>query len=149
LHDINACRALFATHYHELTALSETLDQVSPHHVRVREWQGDVVFLHEVSPGTADRSYGIQVAKLAGLPEDVITRARDVLERLESAETANAARDLTDALPLFSAHVAKSVSVEAGSSVAEAALEAINPDDLTPREALEQLYALKKLLDDD
>ena len=148
LHDINACRALFATHYHELTALAETLDQVAPHTVRVQEWEGDVVFLHEVTAGTADRSYGIQVAKLAGLPAAVVSRAREVLERLESAESANAARDLTDALPLFSAHVDQPVSAPAGPTAAEEALDAINPDELTPRDALEMLYRLKQIRDE-
>jgi DNA mismatch repair protein MutS len=149
LHDINACRALFATHYHELTALAETLAHIAPHTVKVQEWKGDVVFLHEVGAGTADRSYGIQVAKLAGLPSAVISRAKDVLERLESAETANAARDLTDALPLFSAHVSQQRVAPTGPSGADKALDDINPDELTPREALEHLYRLKQLRDDD
>ncbi|TDI62306.1 MAG: DNA mismatch repair protein MutS, partial [Alphaproteobacteria bacterium] len=148
LHDINACRALFATHYHELTALAETLSHIAPHTVRVREWKGDVVFLHEVGAGTADRSYGIQVAKLAGLPPTVISRAKDVLERLESAETANAARELTDLLPLFSTHVSQHNAAPSGPSVADLALDDINPDELSPREALEHLYRLKQLRDD-
>ncbi len=147
LHDINACRALFATHYHELTALAETLSHIAPHTVRVQEWKGDVVFLHEVGAGTADRSYGIQVAKLAGLPATVISRAKDVLERLESAETATTARDLTEALPLFSVHVSQQKTAPSGPSVADEALDGINPDELTPREALEQLYRLKQLRD--
>ena len=149
LHDVNTCRALFATHYHELTALSDTLSNIAPHTVRVREWQGDVVFLHEVTSGTADRSYGIQVAKLAGLPAAVISRAKDVLERLESAETANAAHDLTNALPLFSTHLERGAPAAAGPSPVDEALDEVNPDDLSPREALEHLYRLKKLRDDE
>ncbi len=149
LHDINRCRALFATHYHELTALADTLAHVAPFTMRVKEWQGEVVFLHEVGPGTADRSYGIQVAKLAGLPGAVISRAEAVLEQLENAETATAVDGLTDALPLFSAEVERAAMPTAsGPSPVDEALLDINPDDLTPREALEALYALKRLLDD-
>ena len=87
LHEANFCRTLFATHYHELTSLAEPLSRLSNVTMKVKEWEGDVVFLHEVVPGTADRSYGIQVAKLAGLPQAVVARARDVLDQLESTET--------------------------------------------------------------
>ena len=149
LHDVNCSRVLFATHYHELTALSASLDHMEPHHVRVQEWKGDVVFLHEVSKGSADRSYGIQVARLAGLPTGVISRAREVLERLESTDNANAAEELADALPLFSTHMQQSQVVASGPSASDEALDDINPDDLTPREALEQLYLLKQLRQDD
>ena len=103
LHDINRCRALFATHYHELTALAAKLADLACHTMRVKEWQGDVVFLHEVAPGAADRSYGIHVAKLAGLPATVIARAEEVLETLETGEQGGALARLADDLPLFAA----------------------------------------------
>jgi DNA mismatch repair protein MutS len=122
---------------------------MEPHHVRVQEWKGDVVFLHEVSKGSADRSYGIQVARLAGLPTGVISRAREVLELLESTDNANAAEELADALPLFSTHMQQIQVVASGPSASDEALDDINPDDLTPREALEQLYLLKQLRQDD
>ena len=83
LHDHTGCRALFATHFHEMTALAKTLTRVTNVTMKVREWEGEVVFLHEVAPGAADRSYGIQVARLAGLPETVLARARQVLAVLE------------------------------------------------------------------
>ena len=78
LHEVNRCRALFATHFHELTALAARLPRLACHTLRVKEWQGEVVFLHEVAPGSADRSYGIHVARLAGLPEAVLHRAAEV-----------------------------------------------------------------------
>lgn len=145
LHDINKSRALFATHYHELTALTGTLAALSPHTMRVKEWEGEVVFLHEVAPGAADRSYGIQVAKLAGLPAPVISRAQTVLTELEQGETSGTVRELANDLPLFSTHLEKDAPLQHGPSPAEEALEAINPDDLTPREALEWLYRLKTM----
>ncbi len=144
LHDVNKSRALFATHYHELTALAGKLNALATYTMRVKEWEGSVVFLHEVAPGTADRSYGIQVAKLAGLPNPVISRAQTVLERLESDERTTAA-DLADDLPLFSTHVAEAPASAAPSAVEEA-LSEIDPDDLTPRDALEALYRLRQLL---
>ena len=101
LHEANRCRTLFATHYHELTALSAKLPRMFNATVRVKEWQGDVVFLHEVLPGSADRSYGIQVAKLAGLPPPVIARAKAVLAKLEAQDRGQTARALADDLPLF------------------------------------------------
>src|SRR5204862_8267394 len=103
LHEVNRCRTLFATHYHELTALASKLPQLACHTMRVKEWRGDVVFLHEVTPGTADRSYGIHVAKLAGLPAGVTARAEEVLEILEKGEEAGALARLSDDLPLFRA----------------------------------------------
>ncbi len=105
LHDVNRCRALFATHFHELTALAARLPRLGNATMRVKEWEGEVVFLHEVAKGTADRSYGIQVAKLAGLPEAVIERAKTVLHQLESGETSGKAERLIDDLPLFSVAV--------------------------------------------
>jgi DNA mismatch repair protein MutS len=148
LHEANRCRALFATHYHELTALSAKLPRLFNATVRVKEWQGDVVFLHEVLPGSADRSYGIQVAKLAGLPPAVIARAKSVLAKLEAQDRGQTARALADDLPLFA--VPSRASAEpAPPSEAEKlieALKALHPDEMSPREALEALYALKAKL---
>jgi DNA mismatch repair protein MutS len=144
LHEVNRCRALFATHFHELTALAQKLPALACHTMRVKEWQGDVVFLHEVAPGTADRSYGIHVARLAGLPDAVTARAEEVLTLLEQSEAGGATARLIDDLPLFRA-AAKPAPV-AKESAAEAALKDIRPDELTPREALEVLYRLKGLL---
>jgi DNA mismatch repair protein MutS len=142
MHDEVRCRTLFATHYHELTRLAGRLDGLSLHHVRAREWKGDLVLLHEVADGGADRSYGIAVAKLAGLPPAVVARARSVLAKLEAGRdaTGGIAAGLDD-LPLFAA-AAEPVH---GPDPLTAALEAIDPDRLTPREALEALYELKRL----
>jgi DNA mismatch repair protein MutS len=148
LHDCNRCRALFATHYHELTALAAKLPRLFNATVRVKEWQGDVVFLHEVLPGSADRSYGIQVAKLAGLPAQVIARAKSVLTKLEAQDRGQAARALADDLPLF-AVTSLAAAEAAPPSEAEQlieALKALHPDEMSPREALEALYALKAKL---
>lgn len=144
LHEVNGSRSLFATHYHELTALSDVLTRLSNQTVKVTEWKGDVVFLHEIVAGSADRSYGIQVAKLAGLPDAVVARAKDVLRQLEASERQNPA-SLIDDLPLFNAARAAQPAAGTGPSdkALQQALEAINPDDLSPREALEALYALK------
>ncbi|MEP5366907.1 DNA mismatch repair protein MutS, partial [Parvibaculum sp.] len=144
LHDVNRSRALFATHYHELTVLAEKLAHLANATMKVKEWKGDVVFLHEVGPGAADRSYGIQVAKLAGLPSPVIARAQSVLSTLEKGNDREARAKLIDDLPLFSA-TARPDAPPAEESAAEAELKAINPDDLTPKEALELLYKLKGL----
>jgi DNA mismatch repair protein MutS len=142
MHDQVNCRTLFATHYHELTRLAGRLEALSLHHVRAREWKGDLVLLHEVADGAADRSYGIAVAKLAGLPPAVVARARAVLAKLEAGRdaTGGIAAGLDD-LPLFAAaaepdHVPDPLI---------AALDAVDPDSLTPREALEQLYKLKRI----
>ena len=145
LHEVNRCRALFATHYHELTSLAAKLDSLACHSMRVKEWQGDVVFLHEVAAGAADRSYGIHVAKLAGLPKAAVARAETVLASLEQGEQAGALARLADDLPLFAATAAKAAAPEAGASAVEAALDEVNPDALSPREALELLYRLKDL----
>jgi len=144
LHEANKSRALFATHYHELTALAEKLPHLANATMRVKEWEGDVVFLHEVGPGAADRSYGIQVAKLAGLPAAVIARARDVLAILESDGRHDRAHVLIDDLPLFSA-VQKHAPASPRESAVEMELKKINPDDLSPKEALELLYRLRGL----
>ncbi len=142
LHDVNRCRTLFATHYHELTALTSRLQNLACHSMAVKEWQGDIVFLHQVIGGAADRSYGIHVAKLAGLPDAVITRARAVLDLLETSEQSGSLSKLTDDLPLFS--VAE--PAQKPLSGAESLLQDINPDDLSPREALEWVYRLKAAL---
>jgi DNA mismatch repair protein MutS len=146
LHEVNRCRALFATHYHELTALAAKLPALACHTMRVKEWQGDVVFLHEVAPGTADRSYGIHVAKLAGLPEGVTARATEVLEILEKGEEAGALSRLADDLPLFRAARRAAPVPELRASPLEELLREARPDELTPREALELLYRLKALI---
>ena len=142
MHDSVKCRTLFATHYHELTRLSERLDSLSLHNVRAREWKGDLVLLHEVADGAADRSYGIAVAKLAGLPPAVVSRARSVLAKLEAGRdaTGGIAAGLDD-LPLFAA----ANEQEKAPDPLVAALEAVDPDRLTPREALDSLYELKRL----
>ncbi|MBS7696402.1 MULTISPECIES: DNA mismatch repair protein MutS [unclassified Chelatococcus] len=147
LEAVNRSRALFATHYHELTALADRLDNVSNATMRVTDWHGDVVFLHEVVPGAADRSYGIQVAKLAGLPAPVIARAREVLDQLERTEREKPVSALIDDLPLFAATLkpAAPPPAVAGPDLLREALAGIDPDDMTPREALEALYRLKGL----
>ncbi len=146
LHEVNCCRGLFATHFHELTVLSDKLDRLSNATMRVKEWDGDVIFLHEVGPGAADRSYGIQVARLAGLPESVVERARNVLSQLEEGERKSPAHQLIDDLPLFSAEIKREAQKSTGPSEIETALAEIDPDDLTPRDALEALYALRAKL---
>lgn len=143
VHEVNRCRCLFATHYHELTRLAETLPSLSLHHVRAREWKGDLVLLHELSDGPADRSYGLAVARLAGLPQPVLKRAKDVLARLEAgkAKTGGIAAGLDD-LPLFAAVAAQE---EAVPDPLLAAIDAIDADALSPREALDHIYRLKQL----
>jgi len=143
LHEKNRSRALFATHYHEMTALAERLSSLACVTMRVREWNDTIVFLHEVVPGTADRSYGIHVAKLAGLPPAVVTRALEVLAALEEGREGHKPLARIDDLPLFSAAPAKA---ENRASAFEDALRAISPDGLSPREALEVLYQLKAKL---
>jgi DNA mismatch repair protein MutS len=144
LHDVNRCRALFATHYHELTALAAKLQHLACFTMRVKEWHGDVVFLHEVAVGAADRSYGIHVAKLAGLPPAVVDRAEQVLAVLEKGEQGGALTRLADDLPLFSA--ARPAPREPRHDALAAALGEVQPDALTPREALDILYKLKALI---
>ena len=141
LHETNKSRTLFATHYHELATLEDRLAHVCNLSMMAKEWNGDLVFLHEAVTGAADRSYGVQVAKLAGVPAPVVARAREVLQRLEAEERAHAK---LDDLPLFAAILPTTGVAEP--SVAERALNAIDPDDLSPREALEELYRLKGLL---
>ena len=150
LHEVNRCRGLFATHYHELTALAARLDALACHTMRVKEWQNEVVFLHEVAAGTADRSYGVHVARLAGLPEAVLTRAEEVLKRLEEGEASAAPARLADDLPLFAAALQRaappSAVSPAGPSPVEQLLRSTSPDELSPRQALELVYRLKGLL---
>ena len=150
LHEKNRCRAIFATHFHELTVLAGKLPRLHNVTMRVKEWEGDVVFLHEVGKGAADRSYGVQVARLAGLPEAVVERARQVLGELEAGETSGKASRLADDLPLFSAAVRREPAPKASRQDDAArplveAVTALHPDEMTPREALEALYRLKGL----
>jgi DNA mismatch repair protein MutS len=148
LHESNRCRTLFATHFHEMTALAAKLKRIHNATMRVKEWHGDVVFLHEVVPGAADRSYGIQVAKLAGLPASVIERAKLVLAQIEAEDRTSPARKLIDDLPLFAAArpaPAAPQRDEALTALLEA-LAALHPDEMSPRDALEALYALKTQL---
>ncbi|MDP7150624.1 MAG: DNA mismatch repair protein MutS [Paracoccaceae bacterium] len=144
LHDVNRSRALFATHYHEMTSLAGKLDGVDNATVAVKEWEGEVIFLHEVRKGAADRSYGVQVAQLAGLPASVVARARVVLEALEKGEREGGAtqKALIDDLPLFAATPPPAPTPK--SSPIEDALSDIHPDEMTPREALQALYDLKE-----
>ena len=150
LHGVNRCRALFATHYHEMTALAGKLDGVENATVRVKEWEGEVIFLHEVRKGAADRSYGVQVARLAGLPQAVVDRAKVVLEALESGERQGGARPkaLIDDLPLFSVAPAAPPAprIVAKESAVEARLKEAHPDEMTPMEALRFVYELKDML---
>ncbi len=146
LNAVNKSRALFATHYHELVALAERLTDVACATMRVREWKDDVVFLHEVAPGAADRSYGIQVAKLAGLPKAVIGRASEVLRALEEGREGHKPLARIDDLPLFAERVRASKPAEPRASPIEDALRAADPDALTPKAALELVYALKRML---
>ena len=147
LHDVNRCRALFATHYHELTQLTTKLTHVDNATVTVREYRGDVVFLHEVKKGAADRSYGVQVAKLAGLPQSVLERAKVVLEALERGEREGHSKQkaLIDDLPLFSA-VAMSAPAPSAQSELEEVLNGVLPDSLSPKDALDLIYELKSKL---
>jgi DNA mismatch repair protein MutS len=147
LHETNRCRGLFATHFHELTALARRLPRLKTMTVRVTEFEGDVIFLHEVVPGTADRSYGIQVAKLAGLPRAVVDRARVILEELEAHDRQAPVERLIDDLPLFAVAAraaAKQAEPEGPDPLHEAAA-ALDPDAMTPREALDALYRLAAL----
>lgn len=146
IHKENKSRTLFATHFHELTALSTQLDRLSNVTLSVKEWEGEVVFLHQIVSGSADRSYGIHVARLAGLPPSVIDRAKTVLSELENHAGDTRPSTLVEGLPLFTG---SSDSQSSGSSEIEQALSQVNPDALTPREALDTLYRLCKLTDKD
>jgi len=147
LHGVNRCRALFATHFHEMTALAGKLVGVENATVTVKEWHGDVIFLHEVRKGAADRSYGVQVARLAGLPDAVVERARVVLDALEKGarEGGTTQKALIDDLPLFASAPALPVKPPELSRIEEK-LAGILPDELTPQQALALIYELKSLL---
>jgi len=145
VHEVNRARCLFATHYHELTRLAEKLPALSLHHVRAREYRGDLVLLHELGEGPADRSYGIAVARLAGLPPKVLARAKAVLDKLEAGRdaTGGLAAGLDD-LPLFAA-----TKVEEARDPLRDALTKLDIDGLSPRDALDELYALRRILIED
>lgn len=143
LHEANGCRALFATHFHELTALADRLPRISNATLKVTEWNGEVVFLHEVVAGAADRSYGLQVARLAGLPTAVVERAKAILSELERSDRESPKRALVDDLPLFAAPVRAAAPVEVKTDALRDTLDQLDPDQMTPREALDALYRLK------
>ncbi|KEC57378.1 DNA mismatch repair protein MutS [Bartonella rochalimae] len=146
LHEINRCRAILATHFHEMTALTKKLNRLHNVTMKVKNWNSDVIFLHEVTKGTADRSYGVQVAKLAGLPATVISRATDVLHQLEQGEMSGKGDKLIDNLPLFSLKATSLTNEKNDQCCAiKDALKNINPDELSPKAALEELYRLKQL----
>jgi len=152
LHEVNKARGLFATHYHEMTALASKLENLALHFMKVKEWEGKVIFLHEVAEGAADRSYGIQVAKLAGLPNVVVERATQVLNILEqvgvngqSVAQGQKMDTLNTDLPLFSAVQEKMANIKPDFSELERAMKDVRPDELSPKEALDILYKLKEL----
>ncbi|HVG46593.1 MAG TPA: DNA mismatch repair protein MutS, partial [Rubellimicrobium sp.] len=142
LEGVSRCRAIFATHYHELAELAARLPGAANAHVAATEWNGDLVFLHEVRAGAADRSYGVQVARLAGLPPKVVARAKAVLRALEARAREGGPRALEDELPLFASAPPEVVREP---SAVEERLRALRPDELSPREALELVYELKRL----
>lgn len=145
LHDVNKCRALFATHYHELTTLISKLNKMSLHAMKIKEYDNRVIFMHEVINGVADKSYGIHVAKLAGLPNLVVKRAEQVLDSLEKDNKSTNVSNLVGDLPLFSAFAQKEEAKEEKNPALEA-LKSLNPDDYSPKEALEKLYEIRELL---
>ena len=149
LHESNRARALFATHFHELTQLARKLDRLTNLTMRVTDWDGRVIFLHEVVQGAADRSYGIQVARLAGLPEPVVNRAQELLRELEASERGAPVARLIEDLPLFAATQTPSGSVavsggDPANGTLRTAIEALDLDEMSPREALDALYHLKQ-----
>lgn len=144
IHEVLQCRALFATHYHELTSLKSRLNALSCHSMQVKEWKGDVIFLHSVAEGAADRSYGIHVAKIAGLPKPVINRASQVLDMLQQGEQSGALAKLSEDLPLFTNSIPEEKANQPNEI--EMKLMSIDPDTLSPREALDALYKLKNLI---
>ncbi|CBI75786.1 DNA mismatch repair protein MutS [Bartonella clarridgeiae 73] len=146
LHEINRCRAILATHFHEMTALTKKLNRLHNVTIKVKNWNSDVIFLHEVTKGTADRSYGVQVAKLAGLPATVISRATDVLRQLEQGEMSGKGHKLIDNLPLFPLKLTSFTNEKNEKCCAiKDAFKNIDPDELSPKAALEELYRLKQL----
>ena len=146
LHEVNRCRTLFATHYHELTALAARLPDLACYSMRIKEWHGDVVFLHEVAAGAADRSYGIHVARLAGLPAAVVARAEEVLTNLEKGESSSVVTRLAADLPLFAAAAKPPPAPPSPPPPVVRELAEVEPDRLSPREALDLLYRLKAML---
>ena len=143
LHEVNKCRALFATHYHELTSLTAKLPALRCRTMKIKEWQKEIIFLHEVAEGVADRSYGIHVAQMAGLPSAVIARAEEVLAMLEAKAEKSQGQNLAAHLPLFAAEApaqAKSLKPEL-----EKFLNTLKPDELSPKDALEAVYKIKNL----
>ena len=141
-------KTLFATHYHELSNLSKKMDRVENATVAVKEWEGNVIFLHEVKKGAADRSYGVQVAQLAGIPDIVVNRARDLLKLLEKGDREGSSRQksIIDELPLFTQSEQRESPKSEFNNTIQDFLENIVPDELSPREALQKLYELKELL---
>ena len=147
LHEVSRCRALFATHYHELTALASKHHNLANATIDVKEWRGEIIFLHKVISGAADRSYGIQVAKLAGLPNQVIERASEVLALLEETDRKVATENIIEDLPLFAAARPEGHKTRAAATPRlEQELNAINPDELSPKEALDILFRLKTIM---
>lgn len=149
LHEVNRCRALFATHYHELTVLASKLQSLTLHCMKIKEFKDNIVFMHEVIDGTADRSYGIHVAKLAGLPNLVLKRAEQVLHSMEQNPESRHICAIEDDLPLFSTFKKHQETAERKPSALLETLKQLNPDDFTPREALDKLYQLKLLAEDE
>ena len=150
LHELNQCRALFATHYHELTVLAKRLEGLRSHTMRVKEWNDEVVFLHEIIDGAADRSYGIHVGKIAGLPPTVIKRAKTILNSLEADQQGSVIQELSEDLPLFQSSLSRDAeSVRRSKSPVDGAIDQIIPDEITPRAALEFVYKLKKIREDE
>ncbi|ALE03352.1 DNA mismatch repair protein MutS [Bartonella ancashensis] len=146
LHEVNQCRTILATHFHEMTALTEKLDHLYNVTMKVKNWNDGVIFLHEITQGAADRSYGVQVAKIAGLPKKVILRATNILHQLEQNKTAKKDHQLIDDLPLFTSQISTSShETENKHDAIKEALKNINPDELSPKDALETLYRLKQL----
>ncbi|MCC2096751.1 MAG: DNA mismatch repair protein MutS, partial [Hyphomicrobiales bacterium] len=145
LHERNRSRALFATHFHELTQLVRKLPRLVNLTMRVTDYHGEVIFLHEVAPGAADRSYGIQVARLAGLPEEVVDRAQVLLTELEAAERGAPVAQMIDDLPLFAAARPVAAPPQPVADKLREALGGMDPDEMSPREALDALYALKRI----
>lgn len=147
LHEVNKSRCIFATHYHELTSLQSKLSRLSCHSMEVREWKGDIIFMHNVKTGAADRSYGIHVAKLAGLPDLVLQRSQQVLAQLEQGgHSGKASKSLSDDLPLFSSSMHDRAQNDFGHKAVLDQLKSACPDDMSPKDALEFLYGLKKQL---
>ncbi len=151
LHNHNRCRTLFATHYHELTQLESELPNMSCHHIKVKEWKGEIIFLHNVTAGAADRSYGVHVAKLAGLPTEVIERANYILHMLEQDNRANKLQQSDTELPLLAycnepSHKTSQMTQADTVDSINKLLADCDPDMLTPRDALDLVYKLKQLL---